>query len=97
MYYLTGEELVIPLYKPVFQMSEQPHKNLEDWKKNIELIQIFFKILEDFPVDEKYGIISQFKRAAISVPVNISEGAARRTEKELYQFLCIAAGSSSDD
>ena len=97
MYYLTGEKLVVPLYKPVIQMSGRPHKNLEVWKRSIELIQSLYKILEDFPVDEKYGIISQFKRTVISVHATISEGADRRTERELYQFLSIAAGSSSDD
>jgi len=77
-------------------MSGRPHKNLEVWKESIELVQVLYKILKNFPIEEKYGIISQLKRAAISVPSNISEGAARKTDKEMYQFLSIAAGSLSE-
>jgi four helix bundle protein len=74
----------------------RPHKNLEVWKESIDLVQKLYKLLENFPSEEKYGIISQLKRAAISVPSNIAEGAARRTDKEMYQFLSIAAGSLSE-
>lgn len=48
------------------------------------------------PSDEKYGLTSQTRRAAVSIPANIAEGSARRTDKEFLQFLSIAQGSSSE-
>jgi len=76
-------------------MSSRPHKNLKIWKKSINLVHILYEILKDFPGEEKFGIIGQLQRAAISLPANISEGAARRTE-EFYHFLSIATGSLSE-
>ena len=51
-------------------------------------------ITKDFPVEEKYGLTNQLRRASVSIPANIAEGAGRQSEKELKQFLHIAMGSS---
>ena len=72
------------------------HKNLEVWKKSLDLVVMFYKITDDFPSIEQYGIISQIKRSAISVSSNIAEGAARGSINEYIRFLNIASGSLSE-
>ena len=54
------------------------------------------KFTKNFPSDERFGLTSQIRRASVSIPANIAEGAARQTDKEFFQFLSIAQGSSSE-
>jgi four helix bundle protein len=75
---------------------EKPHKNLDVWKISMELVSQIYKVTAAFPKHEIYGMTSQIRRAAVSVPSNISEGAARQTKKELANFLHIAQGSLSE-
>ena len=72
------------------------HKNLEVWKKSIKFSTELYRVTKQFPQEELYGITSQMRRAAISIPSNISEGYGRRSEKEKYRFLTIALGSTSE-
>jgi four helix bundle protein len=72
------------------------HKNLEAWKLSIELVSRTYKTTNNFPKEEKYGIVQQMRRAAISVPANIAEGAGRKSKKEFIHFLSIASGSLSE-
>jgi len=74
----------------------RPHKKLEVWKKAIEFVTKIYKITESFPDHEKFGLISQIRRSAVSIASNISEGAVRSSKKEFIQFLSIAQGSSSE-
>ncbi len=75
---------------------EKPHKKLEVWKQSMELVIKLYKIIEGFPKEEKYILIDQIKRSAISIPSNIAEGAGRHTKKEFINFLHIAQGSLSE-
>lgn len=72
------------------------HKDLNVWNRSIELVITIYKVTKDFPKEETYGLISQMRRSAISVPSNIAEGAARQSKKEFTQFLFIASGSVSE-
>lgn len=74
----------------------RPHKKLAAWTESISMVKSIYKLTRQFPEDEKFGIISQFRRAAVSVPLNISEGAARKGDKEFKHFLNIALGSLSE-
>lgn len=74
----------------------RPHKKLEVWKESMDLAMVIYDSVNSFPESEKYGLISQMKRASASVPANIAEGAARQTRKEFKQFLFIARGSLSE-
>jgi len=69
-------------------------KELKAWKAGIEVSKLIFQLTRSFPPEEKYGLISQMIRSAVSVPSNIAEGCGRKSNKELYQFLNIALGSS---
>jgi len=70
------------------------HKDLEVWKRSIEFVSTIYKDLDDFPKSEMYGITSQLKRSAVSIPSNIAEGAARSGNKEFIRYLYIALGSA---
>jgi len=86
------------MYKERETMSEdiRNHKDLNVWKKSIDLVDIIYKITKSFPKEELYCLTSQIRRSAISVPSNIAEGAARSSKKEFIQFLYIALGSLSE-
>jgi four helix bundle protein len=72
------------------------HENLEVWKKAIELVVDIYNETAEFPSDERFGLISQLRRAAVSIPSNIAEGAARSTAKDKLRFLSMAQGSMSE-
>lgn len=72
------------------------HKDLEVWKKSMDLVEDVYALSKFFPNDEKFGLTNQIRRASVSVPSNISEGAARKSDKEFIQFLYIALGSLSE-
>ena len=69
-------------------------KDLEIWNKSMDLAIRVYDLSAKFPADERYGLISQIRRCAVSIPSNISEGAGRNSNKEFLQFLGIANGSS---
>lgn len=70
------------------------YKDLIVWQKAIKLVKEIFLLTDKFPKSELYGIISQIRRAAISIPSNIAEGYGRRSKKEYLQFYSIAYGSA---
>lgn len=69
------------------------YKNLHIWQDGIKLARRIYEITSTFPANEKYGIVSQMTRAAISIPSNIAEGAGRNSNKDFANFLSIAMGS----
>lgn len=77
-------------------MGSVSHKDLEVWKKAIALVSDIYQSTSSFPKEEMYGITSQIRRSAVSIPSNIAEGAARQTNKEFVQFLYIASGSCAE-
>lgn len=72
------------------------HKDLIVWQKAVVLAGKVYAATRQLPSDERFGLISQLRRAAISIPSNIAEGSARRTRAEFVQYLHIARGSLSD-
>ena len=72
------------------------HDNLHIWKKSTSLCVIIYKKTKQFPEDEKFGLINQLRRAAVSVPSNIAEGSRRSSKKEFKHFLLTASGSLAE-
>lgn len=72
------------------------HRDLDVWKKSISLVTEIYSLTKGFPPEEIYGLTSQMRRAAVSVPSNIAEGAARKSSKEFLQFLHISLGSLAE-
>jgi four helix bundle protein len=72
------------------------HRDLRVWNNSIELVTKVYKITNDFLKEELFGITSQIRRAAVSIPSNLAEGAARTSKKEFHHFLSIALGSASE-
>jgi four helix bundle protein len=70
------------------------YQDLKLWQKSIDLVVEIYKATADFPKEEKYGLTSQIRRSAISIPSNIAEGAGRNSDKEFVQFLAVSNGSS---
>ena len=62
----------------------------------MDFVELIYKITGEFPENEKFGLTSQLRRASISIPSNLAEGAGRKSTKEFIQFLYIALGSSSE-
>jgi len=75
---------------------EKPHKKLDAWKLSMDLVVDVYQTTNKFPGHEKYDLTGQMRRATISIPSNIAEGAARQTKKEFTQYLHMAQGSLSE-
>ena len=74
----------------------ETHRDLRVWQQSIEMVTSIYKMTKAFPKDEIFGLVSQMRRAAVSVPSNIAEGYARGTDKEKLHFLRISSGSMSE-
>ena len=74
----------------------RPHYRLEAWKVAMALVKHVYKVTRSFPQEEIYELTSQMRRAAVSIPSNVAEGAARTGRKEFAQFLNVASGSLSE-
>lgn len=74
----------------------KPHRNLNVWKSAILLVTEIYRVTDAFPSRENYSLVDQMRRAAISIPSNIAEGAARHTKKEFINYLHLAQGSLSE-
>ena len=77
-------------------MEERAHRKLDVWKRAMGLTKMVYEITANFPKEEYYSLVMQMRRAAISVPSNLAEGAARSGKKEFLQFINIAQGSLSE-
>jgi four helix bundle protein len=74
----------------------QSYRDLQVWQKAIDLAEDCYRVTENFPDRERYGLSSQLRRAAVSIPANIAEGRNRQPVKEFLQHLSITAGSLAE-
>jgi four helix bundle protein len=77
-------------------IKPQNYKDLIVWQKSIELAKLIYQITRRFPSEEKFGLVSQMRRAAVSIPSNIAEGQARHMTGEFVQFISRAGGSVAE-
>lgn len=76
--------------------EKRPHERLDVWQDAMSLVEAVYRMTAQFPDSERFGLVSQMRRAAVSVPSNIAEGAARRSTSEYLRFLSIARGSLAE-
>lgn len=92
-----GSDLVVGLESyPINVNIMKSHKDLTVYKTSINLVVDVYQISRNFPDAEKFGLTSQIRRAAVSIPSNIAEGAARNSKKDFIRFLSIALGSLAE-
>lgn len=72
------------------------HRDLNVWKKSIDLVTSIYKHTANYPKEEVYGLTNQIRRCAVSIPSNIAEGSARTTGKDFSRFLSISLGSLAE-
>ncbi|HTW92069.1 MAG TPA: four helix bundle protein [bacterium] len=77
-------------------MDEKPHRRLTVWMKAMDFVIQVHEVTARFPAAEKFGMVSQMRRAALSIPSNIAEGSARKGRKEYVRFLYTSRGSLSE-
>jgi four helix bundle protein len=78
------------------EKKTQSYKDLIVWQKSIALAKLVYQLTSKFPNEEKFGLVSQMRRAAVSIPSNIAEGQARHTTGEFIQFISHAEGSAAE-
>jgi four helix bundle protein len=78
------------------QKPPQSYRELISWQKAMLLAKLTYRLTAGFPAEEKFGLISQMRRAAVSIPSNLAEGQARRTSGEFVQFISHAEGSTAE-
>jgi four helix bundle protein len=74
----------------------KPHEKLEAWKFAMQLVKAIYELTAEFPGEERYGLSQQMRRAAVSIPSNIAEGAGRNSPKEFLNFIGISRGSLAE-
>lgn len=77
-------------------MKVKDYKDLKVWQKGIEIVDRIYTVTGRFPKDELYGLVSQMRRAAVSIPSNVAEGFVRHHTNEYKQFLYISLGSCAE-
>jgi four helix bundle protein len=80
----------------VTKYGKMNHKDLDVWKRSMDLVEEIYKLTSNFPSSEIYGLTNQLRRASVSIPSNIAEGAARKGDKELLYFINVAIGSIAE-
>src|SRR4051794_29801089 len=78
------------------EKKTQSYKDLIVWQKSIALAKLVYQLTSKFPNEEKFGLVAQMRRAAVSIPSNIAEGQARHTTGEFIQFISHAEGSTAE-
>ena len=77
-------------------MAVRDFRELVVWQRAMELVELVYRVTSRFPKEEQYGLTSQLRRAAVSIPSNIAEGQGRSTTRDFLNFLAIAKGSLNE-
>src|SRR6476620_2970326 len=92
----SKESEIFDYYYRKVAFAMRPHAKLDVWKRAIDFVVAVYKTTESFPRAERFGLLSRIRRAAVSIPANIAEGAARHTSKEFKYVVSNAQGSVSE-
>ena len=91
---MTGDEICGKTL--AMNTSPRSYKDLLVWQKGIELAKIVYRLTRNYPTEERFGLVSQMRRAAVSIPSNLAEGQARHTTGEFIRFISHAEGSVAE-
>jgi len=83
-------------YNADMNQGTQNYEDLLVWQKGIVLAKVVYRLTQSFPAEEKFGLVSQMRRAVVSIPSNLAEGQARHTPGEFVQFISHAEGSAAE-
>src|SRR5262249_27846101 len=92
---VTGDESLVTTLS-MNTKTTRSYKDLIVWQKGVTLAKLIYQLTQYFPSEEKFGLVAQMRRAAVSIPLNIAEGQARRTTGEFVQFISTAEGSVAE-
>ncbi|CAN5577273.1 four helix bundle protein [soil metagenome] len=90
------ETTVVSESRADYGITESAYRKLRIWQSGFQLTIHVYRITREFPRDELYGLTSQMRRAAVSIPSNIAEGSSRRSTADFLRFLTISAGSINE-
>ena len=90
---LSVNKVSAPTVKRSNKTNMHNYNNLQIWQQAMDLVEEIYKLTASFPIEEKFGLVSQMTRAAVSIPSNIAEGAGRNSDKDFAHFISIAIGS----
>jgi four helix bundle protein len=76
--------------------NKRPHEKLDVWQDAMTLVEMIYRLTAAFPDNERFGLVAQMRRACVSIPSNLAEGAARRSTLDYVRFLSIARGSLAE-
>ena len=93
---MISDKLQTTSYNAGMNQGTQNYKDLVVWQKGIELAKVIYRLTQNFPSEEKFGLTAQMRRAAVSIPSNLAEGQARHTSGEFVQFISHAEGSAAE-
>jgi four helix bundle protein len=93
---VASDQLAESRYNADMNSETQSYKDLVVWQKGIAVAKLIYGLTQKFPSEEKFGLISQMRRAVVSIPSNIAEGQARHTTGEFVQFISHAEGSVAE-
>ena len=93
---MTSDEQEGLRVKPHVEGPAQSFKDWRVWKKGMELAKAIYCVTQKLPAEEKFGLVAQMRRCAVSIPSNVAEGQARRTTGEFVQFISHAEGSLAE-
>lgn len=79
-----------------WEVGGRPHERLDAWRQGMRLVKAVYDVSARFPADERFGLTQQMRRAAVSIPSNIAEGAARSGPKAYAHFISVARGSLAE-
>jgi len=92
----ASDSTAVGSYSPCMNLGTQNYKDLLVWQKGLGLAKAVYNLTKAFPIEERFGLMAQMRRAAVSIPSNVAEGQARRTTGEFVQFISNAEGSAAE-
>ena len=86
---MHNENIIFSIHYSPITYKRYEHIDLEVWKKSMNLVEMVYRLTDDFPDSEKFGLTNQIRRTVVSIPSNIAEGSGRKGDKELFSLFTL--------